>query len=201
MATASVINDNTSTPHGLNESWSNNSSDRYNNCSRINPRIEGTTTKSSPSANITVIPARSSHQLTSWSDLNASIKANYSNATFSTQIASRILDNCIKHSSKETARKRGTGNKIYENLKRQSATRGGNEVYVRNRSRISPATKEFWRYVTLPAPAPFTIPNVARVYRMQRLNRSRKSAGKSRKRSDSSQISACSYDGNEQGAR
>jgi len=196
MATASVINDNTSTPRALNESSGNNPSDCYNNCSRINPRIEGTTTKSSPSANVTAIPARSSHQLTSWSDLNA--KANYSNVTFSTQIASRILDNCIKLSSKD----KRTGNNIYENLRnkaRRNATRGGNEVYVRNRSRISPTAKEFWRYVTLPAPAPFTIPK--RAYRMQRLNGSSASPGKSRKRSDSSQTSACSYDGNEQGAR
>ncbi|RLU16900.1 hypothetical protein DMN91_010969 [Ooceraea biroi] len=206
--TASTANE-TSTPRGLNDSYlaneiSSNNWSNYN-CSKINPSAARTTTKSCSSFNDTVIPPNaSSHQnVTSSTDLNTRVKPRYSNATFST-VGSKILGNCMKHPSKDSVRKRSKGahNKIYENLKNKAryslVTRGGNEVYVRNRTRISPATNEFWRYVTLPPPAPFSIPNVARAYRAQRLNASRTNLRKSRKRASLDTTlygaSACSHD-------
>ncbi|KAM0729461.1 hypothetical protein ACS0PU_003338 [Formica fusca] len=108
---------------------------------------------------------------------------NAKNATF------KVLDNCLKQSLNDIARKQPNRSQVFEILRNKAkyterAARTGNEIddYGKYRTKISPPMNEFWRYVTFPTDAPPTIPGVAkRVHRMRRLNGFRTSLRKSRK--------------------
>ncbi|XP_070166725.1 uncharacterized protein [Polyergus mexicanus] len=112
---------------------------------------------------------------------------NAKNATF------KVHDNCLKQSLNDIARKQPNRSQVFEILRNKAkyterAARTGNEIddYGKYRTKISPSTNEFWRYVTFPTNAPATIPGVAkRVHRMRRLNGFRTSLRKSRKHAKS----------------
>lgn len=100
----------------------------------------------------------------------------------------KILDNCLKQSLNDIARRQPNRSQVFQILRNKAkhterAARNEIDDYEKYRTKISPATNEFWRYVTFPTDAPLTIPGVAkRVYRMRRLNGFRTSLRKSRKR-------------------
>ncbi|XP_050464056.1 uncharacterized protein LOC126858071 [Cataglyphis hispanica] len=112
---------------------------------------------------------------------------NARNATF------KVLDNCLKQSLNDIARRQPNHRQVFEILRNKAkymerAARTGNEIddYGKYRTKISLPTNEFWRYVTFPTDASPTIPGVAkRVHRMRRLNGFRTSLRKSRKHAKS----------------
>lgn len=130
------------------------------------------------------------------------IKLRYQNVTSSTDLTPyrssdafnaknttpKILDNCLKQSLNDIARRQPNRSQVFEILRNKAkyterAARNKIDDYGKYRTKISPPTNEFWRYVTFPTDAPLTIPGVAkRVYRMRRLNGFRTSLRKSRKR-------------------
>jgi len=133
------------------------------------------------------------------------IKLRYQNVTSSTDLTPyrssdafnaknttpKILDNCLKQSLNDIARRQPNRSQVFEILRNKAkyterAARNEIDDYGKYRTKISPPTNEFWRYVTFPTDAPLTIPGVAkRVYRMRRLNGFRTSLRKSRKRAKS----------------
>lgn len=112
---------------------------------------------------------------------------NAKNATF------KVLDNCLKQSLNDIARRQPNHRQVFEILRNKAkyterAARTGNEIddYGKYRTKISLPTNEFWRYVTFPKDASPTIAGVAkRVHRMRRLNGFRTSLRKSRKHAKS----------------
>lgn len=114
-----------------------------------------------------------------------SVASNAKNTTY------KILDNCLKQSLNDIARKQSNRSRVFQILRNKAkhterAARNEIDDYDRYRTKISPPTNEFWRYVTFPTDAPPTIPGVAnRAYRMRRLNGFRTSLRKSRKRAKS----------------
>ncbi|KMQ89598.1 hypothetical protein RF55_10755 [Lasius niger] len=166
-----------------------------NDASRVESntiRIEVATVKNSSSSNDanSVVPfeiklrhqnvTSSSTDLTPNRSSDASLNAK--NVTF------KVLDNCLKQSLNDIARRQPNRSQVFEILKNKAkhterAARKGNEIddYERYRTKISSPTNEFWRNVTFPTDAPFT----KRTYRRWGLNGFRTSLRKSRKRAKS----------------
>ncbi|XP_072747835.1 uncharacterized protein [Anoplolepis gracilipes] len=123
----------------------------------------------------------SSTDLTPYSSSDA-VKAK--NATF------KVLDNCLKQSLNDIARRQSNRTQIFEILRNKAkyterAVRTGIEIddYEKYRTKISPPTNEFWKYVTFPTDSPLTISGIGK--RVYRLNEFKKSLRKSRKRAKS----------------
>ncbi|XP_029169522.1 uncharacterized protein LOC114939395 [Nylanderia fulva] len=169
----------------INETFNNNV-DPYDSSTT---RTDTTTVKNCSSSSVVPFEIRLKYENVTQSPTDLTSNRPENTSLIPRNFTFKILDNCLKQSLNDIARRQPNRGQVFEFLKNKAkyserAAPRENEIddYEGYRTRISSPTNEFWRYASaFSTDAPFA----KRAYRMWGSNRFRTSLRKSRKRAKS----------------